>query len=63
MFHLLVVDDEIHERECLRYLIQDAHLPFEVREAENGADALEILQDWPADVILTDIQMPVHGRN
>ena len=42
MFHLLVVDDEIHERECLRYLIQDAHLPFEVREAENGADALEI---------------------
>ena len=61
MFHLLVVDDEIHERECLRYLIQDAHLPFEVREAENGADALEILQDWPADVILTDIQMPVMG--
>lgn len=61
MFHLLVVDDEIHERECLRYLIQDAHLSFEVREAENGADALEILQDWPADVILTDIQMPVMG--
>ena len=61
MFHLLVVDDEIHERECLCYLIQDAHLPFEVREAENGADALEILQDWPADVILTDIQMPVMG--
>lgn len=61
MFHLLVVDDEKNERECLLYLIQDAKLPFEIREAENGADALQILQDWPADVILTDIQMPVMG--
>ena len=61
MFHLLVVDDEKNERDCLLYLIQDAGLPFEVREAENGADALEMLQDWPADVILTDVQMPVMG--
>ena len=61
MFRLLVVDDEKNERDCLLYLIQNAQLPFEVREAENGADALRILEEWTADVILSDVQMPVMG--
>ena len=34
MFRLLMVDDEKNERDCLLYLIQNARLPFEVREAE-----------------------------
>ena len=61
MFRLLIVDDEKNERDCLLYLIQNAQLPFEVREAENGADALRILEEWTADVILSDVQMPVMG--
>lgn len=61
MFRLLIVDDEKNERDCLLYPIQNAQLPFEVREAENGADALRILEEWTADVILSDVQMPVMG--
>lgn len=59
MFRLLILDDEKNERDCLRFLIQNAKLPFEIRDTENAFSALDILRDWPVDVILTDIQMPV----
>ncbi|MDD6032166.1 MAG: response regulator [Oscillospiraceae bacterium] len=59
MYRLLIADDEKNERDCLRYLIEEAGLPVEIREAENGADALEVLESWSADLLLTDIQMPV----
>ena len=59
MYRLLIADDEKNERDCLRYLIEEAGLPVEIREAENGADSLEVLESWSADLLLTDIQMPV----
>jgi len=56
-----VVDDEAPARRRLRDLLADcaAQLPLAiVGEADNGADALELLSDQPADVVLLDIRMP-----
>lgn len=58
MFKMLIVDDESTERECISYLIQSANLPLELKEADSALTALALLQDWPADILLTDIRMP-----
>lgn len=56
-----VVDDEAPARRRLRDLLADcaAQLPLAVvGEADNGADALALLSEQPADVVLLDIRMP-----
>ena len=58
MYKILIVDDENTERECIRYLIKVSDLPLEAREAESASAALEILAEWPADILFTDIRMP-----
>src|SRR5471030_956281 len=53
---ILVVDDDPIIRKLLsRALAADGH---EVRTAENGAHALEQLEQAPSDVVLLDIVMP-----
>ena len=58
LYHILVVDDERIERECIRFLIDKEKLPFEVRDIDDGLDALELMREWPVDILITDIQMP-----
>lgn len=58
MYHILIVDDEKNERECILYLLRDSGLPLEIREAEDGIAALEQLADWPVHILFTDVQMP-----
>ncbi len=54
----LVVDDEPSVRRYVTALLQQEN--FQTLEAENGADALKIVQelDGNVDLIVTDIQMP-----
>src|SRR5699024_5045190 len=53
---ILVVDDEDRIRRLLRmYLERD---DFEVEEAENGADALELALNDDYDAVLLDLMMP-----
>lgn len=59
MYRILIVDDEKTERECIRFLIHEASIPLEIMEASDGNDALHILEDWPVDILLTDVQMPL----
>ncbi len=59
MYHILIVDDEQTERACLRYLIEQFSFPCEFMEASDGKMALEILKDWKADIIFTDVKMPI----
>ncbi len=61
---LLIVDDEAPARRRLRALLADCEgvLPVAiVGEAGNGLDALRLLAERPADVILADIRMPSMG--
>ncbi len=54
---VLVVDDEENQRRGLSSLI--GAWGYEVRQAENGAKALEVMETWPAQLIVTDMMMPV----
>ena len=54
--NVLVVDDEADIRLGLSRLA--ASVGAQVQEAENGEAALEVLERWRADVVLTDLMMP-----
>jgi signal transduction histidine kinase/CheY-like chemotaxis protein/HAMP domain-containing protein len=54
---VLVVDDEPNNRGWLTALLQI--VGFAVREAEDGAVAIQLWQEWKPDLILMDIRMPV----
>jgi len=58
---ILLVDDEAPARRRLRDLLDDCAtaLPLVVvGEAQQGREALDLLQSAPADLVLTDIHMP-----
>ena len=55
--NLLVVDDEPNMRRILQATLQREG--YEVRTAADGRDALGILKSFPAQVVITDLRMPV----
>ena len=56
MAKLLIVDDEQSYRQLLNLVFEgDGHI---IRTARNGREAVEMLQDEPADVVITDVKMP-----
>ncbi|MCD9023726.1 response regulator transcription factor [Cohnella silvisoli] len=60
MFKVLLVDDEMYVRRGLRNLIDWHESGFEiVDEADNGADALRLIEEIRPDLVITDIRMPV----
>ena len=58
MYRILIVDDEKNERDCILYLLKNNGFPLEIREAEDGVEALKLLKVWPAHILFTDVQMP-----
>ena len=58
MYRVLVVDDEKIEREGIKFLLSGEEGEFEISEASNGRQALEILRNEEIDLLLTDIKMP-----
>src|SRR5712664_2324136 len=59
MPNILVVDDELSMRQFLTHLFQrEGHT---VRVAENGRQAMTLLRDQPADVVISDVKMPDMG--
>lgn len=54
---VLIVDDEPQITRVLRTSL-DAHA-YDVRVANDGDTALQIAQDWPPDLMITDLSMPV----
>lgn len=58
-FNVLIVDDSSSMRMVLRKTLEVSGFDIgEIFEAENGKEALEVLEDVWADVILTDVHMP-----
>lgn len=59
-YTVLVVDDEQEQRRALIERVDWASAGFEViGEAENGVEALDLLESLEPDLILTDICMPM----
>jgi two-component system response regulator YesN len=60
MLQLLIVEDEAPTRDMLVSMIDWETLGIRIcGQAENGLDALELLKETPADLVLTDIRMPL----
>ena len=53
---VLVVDDDDEVRRYVTAVFRGAGA--EIRDASSARDALNVLQTWPADVVLTDLAMP-----
>ena len=58
MYKILIVDDEFNERRGIQGLICKYQYPLEVRQAQNGKIALEMMEKEEFDILLTDIKMP-----
>lgn len=59
MLKILLVDDEREEREGIEYLIKKYQYPLAVGQASNGIKALEYLEQNQADILFTDVKMPL----
>ncbi|RTE09924.1 response regulator [Paenibacillus whitsoniae] len=59
MYRILIVDDEPMIRRGLQKLVEQSELPIEsLRTADNGAQAMERIQEERPDFLFTDIRMP-----
>lgn len=59
---MLVVEDDEALRDLLREEIADRGL--EARSAGSAEEARELLEEWPADIVVTDIRLPgASGRD
>ncbi|MDZ7760166.1 MAG: PAS domain S-box protein [Desulfovermiculus sp.] len=56
-FRILIADDQKDNRDLLAALL--APLDFEIREAVNGQEALDVFEAWSPHAVLMDIVMPV----
>ncbi len=56
---VLLVDDEIDIRElCTEYLTTTG---YDVLQAENGAEAIELAIERMPDIVVMDVEMPIMG--
>ncbi|MBE9116293.1 amino acid permease [Lusitaniella coriacea LEGE 07157] len=56
-YRILIVDDKSVNRQLLLKLL--APLGFELQEAQNGQEAVEIWQQWEPHLIWMDMRMPI----
>ncbi|MCP4105696.1 MAG: response regulator [Desulfobacteraceae bacterium] len=56
-FRILIADDIAHNRQVLVLLLSS--VGFEVRQAENGQEAINVWKEWHPHMIWMDICMPV----
>jgi len=56
-YRILVVEDNRENRLLLSSLLDQAG--FEIREAENGEEAIELFQQWQPHFIWMDMRMPI----
>ena len=56
---ILVVDDEPQITRVLRTSLSSQG--YDIRVANDGETALEIMKDWTPDMVITDLAMPNMG--
>ena len=57
MFRILVVDDDKHTRMLVSAILQNAN--YTVSTANNGKEALDVLEKEHVDLVVLDVMMPV----
>ncbi|MUL37382.1 hybrid sensor histidine kinase/response regulator [Gloeocapsopsis dulcis] len=56
-YRIVVADGHLAHRRILKQML--TNVGFEVREAENGQEAIALCQNWEPHLIWMDIQMPI----
>ncbi len=56
-YRLLIAEDQMENRILLRKILEP--FDFDIREAANGKETVEIFEQWHPDLIWMDIRMPV----
>ncbi len=56
-YRLLIAEDQLENRILLHKMLEPPG--FDIREAVNGKEALEIFEQWHPDLIWMDIRMPI----
>ncbi|WP_181280680.1 ATP-binding protein [Aphanothece hegewaldii] len=56
-YRILIVEDKWENRQLLRRILEP--LGFEIQEAENGQQGIEIWKNWQPHLIWMDMRMPV----
>src|SRR5699024_11356679 len=60
LFSIILVDDEQEIRESISELVEWEQNGFDfLGAAENGVDALQLIEKQVPDILITDIKMPV----
>ncbi|WP_249898422.1 response regulator [Paenibacillus sp. PK3_47] len=60
MYKVLIVDDEVFVRKGLISIMNESPLQFEIcGEAENGKEALALIEQLNPELVIADIRMPV----
>jgi CheY-like chemotaxis protein len=54
---ILLADDNAPSRELMREILEACG--YDVAEAANGREALDVIRKSPPDIVLLDLQMPV----
>ena len=57
VYRILIADDQESNRRLIAKILTP--LKFDLREVENGRQAIDIWREWRPDLILMDIRMPV----
>src|SRR5580704_191396 len=58
MNRVLLVDDEPNVVQGLTRMMRSVRDEYETRYALSGTEALKIMAEWPADVVVSDMRMP-----
>ena len=61
-FQILLVDDEPHVVDAIHSILeQNAEVELEIRSAYRGQQALKLCEQFPINLLITDIRMPDMG--
>lgn len=58
MYRILITDDVKDEREAIGFILNKFNFQLSIEEAENGREALKLLQEKKPDILFTDVRMP-----
>lgn len=58
MYNILILDDEKQERDMIKFLLDQWPDLFNILEAKNGKEGLNLLDQHPIDILITDVKMP-----
>jgi two-component system, LytTR family, response regulator len=58
MSKILIVDDEVLARKKIRRFLEEKNEGYTLLEAENGLQALDIIETEKPDIVFLDIEMP-----